>query len=83
MLRPEQLRLELEEITDVDISPGSDGRRGTVLEADFCGPVCELTVRLAGDGADPLLRVSSPGVNAPMVGARVRIRVAGLAHVFP
>ena len=80
MLRPEQLQLE--EITQAGYSPGNDGRMGTVLEADFCGPVCELTVRLAGDGADPLLRVSSPGVNAPMVGTRVRIRVAGQAHVF-
>ena len=80
MLRPEQLQLE--EITEAGTSPGSDGRIGTVLEADFCGPMCELTVRLAGDGEDQLLRVSSPGVNAPMVGTRVRIRVAGQAHVF-
>ncbi len=80
MLRPEQLQLE--EIAETDAGPLGEGRVGTVLEADFCGPVCELTVRLAGDGADPLLRVSSTGANAPLVGARVRIRVAGQAHVF-
>jgi iron(III) transport system ATP-binding protein len=80
MLRPEQLQLE--QITETDAVPVGGGCVGTVLEADFCGPVCELTVRLAGDGADQLLRVSSPGANAPLVGARVRIRVAGQAHVF-
>jgi iron(III) transport system ATP-binding protein len=80
MLRPEQLQLE--EIAEADTVVVGDGRVGTVMEADFCGPVCELTVRLAGDGADPLLRVSSPGASAPLVGARVRIRVAGPAHVF-
>jgi iron(III) transport system ATP-binding protein len=80
MLRPEQLQLE--EIAETDVVPLGEGRVGTVLEADFCGPVCELTVRLAGDGSDQLLRVSSPGANAPLVGARVRVRVAGQAHVF-
>ena len=80
MLRPEQLQLE--EITQADHAPSNDSCTGTVLEADFCGPVCELTVRLSGDGADQLLRVSSPGVNAPVVGTRVRIQVVGQAHVF-
>ncbi len=80
MLRPEQLRLE--EMAATDTVAAGDGRDGVVLEADFCGPVSELTVRLAGDGADQLLRVSSPGANAPLVGARVRIRVVGQAHVF-
>ena len=80
MLRPEQLQLE--EIPGLGAMAAGDGCLGMVLEADFCGPVCELTVRLEGDGNQQLLRVSSPGANAPVVGARVRLRIAGQVHVF-
>ena len=81
MLRPEQLQL-----TEVPASEGTGTPAGdclgVVLEADFCGPVCELTVRLlAHEGHAPLL-VRSPGLHAPTVGATVRIAVQGLAHVF-
>jgi iron(III) transport system ATP-binding protein len=77
MLRPEQLQLS--EVFDTD----STACLGEVLEADFCGPVCELSVRLlnAPQSVAPVL-VHSPGLRAPRVGARVRIRVEGLAHVF-
>jgi iron(III) transport system ATP-binding protein len=77
MLRPEQLQLS--EVFDTD----STACLGEVLEADFCGPVCELSVRLlnAPQSVAPVL-VRSPGLRAPRVGARVRIRVEGLAHVF-
>ena len=82
MLRPEQLQLE--EIPAAGPAAASgNGCLGRVLEADFCGPVCELTVRLSGDPTVPPLRVSSPGVQAPGVGATVRIKVIGQAHVFP
>ena len=80
MLRPEQLQLEEPPRAAMDGEPG--GCYGTVLEADFCGPVCELSVRLPGMDAGALLRVSSPGLQAPAVGARVRITVVGPAHVF-
>jgi iron(III) transport system ATP-binding protein len=81
MLRPEQLQL-----TEVPASAGSDTDAsnclGVVLEADFCGPVCELTVRLlAHEGHAPLL-VRCPGLHAPTVGATVSISVQGRAHVF-
>lgn len=77
MLRPEQLQLS--EVFDTD----STACLGEVLEVDFCGPVCELSVRLlnAPQSVAPVL-VRSPGLRAPRVGARVRIRVEGLAHVF-
>ena len=80
MLRPEQLQLE--EVAKTGTAAVKDGCLGTILEADFCGPVSELTVRLAGDGIEQLLRVSSLGANAPVVGASVRIWVVGQAHVF-
>jgi iron(III) transport system ATP-binding protein len=81
MLRPEQLQL-----TEVPASAGSgtdaSNCLGVVLEADFCGPVCELTVRLlAHEGHAPLL-VRCPGLHAPTVGATVSISVQGHAHVF-
>ncbi len=83
MLRPEQLQLE-ELAQDQAVAPARAHERfGTVLEADFCGPVSELSVGLSGDGAGaPPLRVSCPGAQAPSVGARVRITVRGKAHVF-
>ena len=82
MLRPEQLQLE-EVPRHAPTSPGGqDGCYGIVQDADFCGPVCELTVHLPGEGGGLSLRVSSPGIHAPAVGARVRIKVLGQAHVF-
>lgn len=84
MLRPEQLRLS--RIDDDDETITSDSCLAEVLESDFCGPDCVLTVRLlAGPFAphpEPLL-VRSNGILAPPVGSRVRIEVTGAAHVFP
>ena len=83
MLRPEQLQLE--ELTqDEAVAPAAPQERfGTVLEADFCGPVSELSVGLSGRGASAPLHVSCPGAQTPSVGARVRITIRGKAHVFP
>lgn len=83
MLRPEQLQLQ--ELADgQSIAHGElHARFGTVLEADFCGPMSELIVGLSADGAGVPLHVSCPGANAPGVGARVCITVRGKAHVFP
>ena len=83
MLRPEQLQLEELPLTGPMESTDPGACLGTVLEADFRGPVCELSVRVAGGISGPLLQVSCPGIHAPAAGARVRISVAGEAHVFP
>ena len=80
MLRPEQLQLEPVPTQDTATNAACIG---VVLEADFCGPVCELTVRLIGHDKQAPLQVSSPGVHAPVVGDRVSIKVIGQAHVFP
>jgi iron(III) transport system ATP-binding protein len=79
MLRPEQLQL-----TEVPAGEGSDAGHclGVVLEADFCGPVCELAVRLLSDLDSAPLLVRGPGLHAPLVGATVSISVQGHAHVF-
>lgn len=81
MLRPEQLQL-----TEVPAGDGSGGDAdhclGVVLEADFCGSVCELAVRLLSDPDSAPLLVRGPGLHAPMVGATVGISVQGHAHVF-
>ena len=77
MLRPEQLQL-----TEAAAGTEPGFCQGVVLEADFCGPVSELTVRLlAHEGSAPLL-VRSPGLYAPAVGTTVSIAVQGQAHVF-
>ena len=82
MLRPEQLQLDT---AGANAGPRADEATlsvaGSVLDADFCGATCEVSVRLNGpDG--PLLRVHGSGTQLPAVGARVRIRVVGQAHVF-
>ena len=78
MLRPEQ----------VSLSPDAPGNGsaplGEVLEADFGGADCALTLRLLdgpGSGGPPLL-LRCPGMQAPPVGSRVRIGVTGEAHLF-
>ena len=97
MLRPEQLQVvevPLEESAHAVAQEGSPAAcYGAVIDSDFGGSVCILSVRLlrgqggaamgAGD-ADwnaPLL-VRSPALHMPSVGAMVRITVAGQAHVL-
>ena len=83
MLRPEQLVLSA-----VDTgTPGRDSQAaclGVVEGVDFGGALCGLTVRLldpAQVGSAPL-RVHTPAIHIPPVGATVRIHVQGQAHVF-
>ncbi|MDB5812475.1 MAG: transporter ATP-binding protein [Betaproteobacteria bacterium] len=85
MLRPEQLQLSA-------IAPsGADakGCTGTITDMDFGGSACMLTVRLnasaasaVGSDASRSLLVRSSSIQAPPVGATVRITVTGRAHVF-
>ena len=94
MLRPEQLQVA--EVPAEAALRGSDagGCYGAVLDTDFGGPVCVLSVRLLRGSAaaqlpaeaaalwDQPLQVQTPGLHAPAVGAMVRISVDGQAHVF-
>lgn len=94
MLRPEQLQLTevSQDVAAQGHSPAACD--GVVMDADFGGAVSVLSVRLLrGTGASrpesdhavawntPLL-VHCPSLDAPTVGATVRITVAGQAHVF-
>jgi iron(III) transport system ATP-binding protein len=87
MLRPEQISLE--QVTADQAAAQADGVLGEVTEVDFGGSVCTVAVRLlngtslshgATDGASLLFQKPSSGLLP--IGAVVRIRVAGAAHVF-
>jgi iron(III) transport system ATP-binding protein len=91
MLRPEQLHVEQVPADAADGDVG-DPCLGTVIDTDFGGSVCVLSVRLlpgktAVDKADgtawdaPLL-VRTSALMVPPLGAKVRITVSGQAHVF-
>ena len=67
MLRPEQIVL------------GPSGVTGTVIDADFAGAFCAITLRLE-DGQRLSLRQSS--LDAPAEGTQVGVRVLGKAHLF-
>ncbi len=75
LLRPEQLRCSA--------APGATAPNGEVLDVDFTGPECLLTVRVGAGAEAPLLSVRSTGMLAPRVGAQVSIAVDGAAHVLP
>ena len=92
MLRPEQLLVSEVPAGMAGVDPAACF--GAVLDTDFGGSVCVLSVRLLrGNGvnalsdilpdllAEPLL-VRSPALQVPPVGAKVRITVTGQAHVF-
>ena len=74
MLRPEQLRLSA--MPGDEIAGACSGR---LAEAEFGGAAS--TVALAIFGA-PVLRFKYAGLGLPPPGSRLRIDVAGLAHVF-
>jgi iron(III) transport system ATP-binding protein len=84
LLRPEQLlltELPASGTASHQAPPGSSGCEGRVLDADFRGSECELTVCLF-DRDDTQLVVRSAGTHMPEVGAKVNIQVLGKAHVF-
>lgn len=85
MLRPEQLQLTEIPAADVD----AQGSFGVITETDFTGSACVMAVRLVGSAAkettngerSPLL-VRGRGIQAPPIGATVRITVTGRAHIL-
>lgn len=96
MLRPEQLRLTPVPVAEAGARVAEIAAcYGAVIDIDFGGSASLLSVRLInptlpeskrqvpGGGAwtEPLL-VRSSGLNAPAIGATVRITVQGHAHVF-
>ncbi|MEO6032353.1 MAG: TOBE domain-containing protein, partial [Burkholderiaceae bacterium] len=82
MLRPEQLRLS----TATGETAGPLVCFGIVTDFEFGGPTCDLTISVEANGtefaAQAPLRVRYPSNQAPTPGSRIRIEVAGSAHVF-
>jgi iron(III) transport system ATP-binding protein len=76
MLRPEQLVI----LPD----PQGDGPRAEVVEVDFGGAVCTLTLQLkrSDPGPETKLLLRSSCLEAPAAGAIVRIEVKGAAHAL-
>ena len=70
MLRPEQIRLD-----------ASDGHPATVIESEFSGPDCFLTLRLDGEGGSSIV-VRTATLTAPPTGTAIRIAVDTPAHVL-
>ncbi|KQR67935.1 sugar ABC transporter [Rhizobium sp. Leaf384] len=80
MLRPEQLRIRWLGLGEADLVKGA---RARVLESEFGGGLCRLTVEV-GEGPSRAvldLRVSGFDVAAP--GETVAIEVVGQGHVLP
>jgi iron(III) transport system ATP-binding protein len=74
MLRPEQIKF-----TPVD-DDASQGCFAHVVEVEFGGALRAVTVELISDGMK--LRITGTGLDLPPAGCRVRLNVAGPAHVF-
>ncbi len=73
MLRPEQIRV----VTDSSEKPYG----GRVVEVDFGGATCTVAVSLDGVALPPIL-IKTSSVALPSRGDRVRLEIAGKAHVF-
>jgi iron(III) transport system ATP-binding protein len=73
MLRPEQIRV----VTDSSEQPYG----GRVVEVDFGGATCTVAVSLDGVALPPIL-IKTSSVALPSRGDRVRLEIAGKAHVF-
>ncbi|MDM9649698.1 ABC transporter ATP-binding protein [Rhizobium sp. S163] len=73
MLRPEQIRVV------TDNSEKLYG--GRVVEVDFGGATCTVAVSLDGVALPPIL-IKTSSVALPSRGDRVRLEIAGKAHVF-
>jgi iron(III) transport system ATP-binding protein len=81
MLRPEQVWLTRVPATGPALAPGPDTSFGEVVDVEFGGAVCTLSVRLRND-ADRVLQLRRSSNDLPAVGEVVRIAVVGAAHVF-
>ena len=78
MLRPEQIQLEIE-----SKSGRSDPVRGVVVERRFAGSTCDLTIDVEqSESSRKTIATKWPSFDAPVLGQKVTLSVAGLAHIF-
>jgi iron(III) transport system ATP-binding protein len=93
MLRPEQVSLAQVRSECAAEASGQGTPFGEVLDIEFGGAVCTLSVRLPNDvdaarlgsndrAESNVLQLRRPSIDVPPVGAIVRIAVVGAAHVF-
>jgi iron(III) transport system ATP-binding protein len=94
MLRPEQVSLAQVSPDDLAKTSGPGEPFGEVVDLEFGGAVCTLSVRLRDDDNPPrpgsndraksstLLQLRRPSNDLPPLGAILRIAVVGTAHVF-
>ncbi|MDM9621329.1 ABC transporter ATP-binding protein [Rhizobium sp. S96] len=73
MLRPEQIRVVTDE--------SEQKYGGRVVEVEFGGATCTVAVSLDGVALPPIL-IKTSSVALPARGDRVRLDIAGKAHVF-
>ncbi|QFY61707.1 ABC transporter ATP-binding protein [Rhizobium grahamii] len=73
MLRPEQIRVVTDE--------SNSNYGGRVVEVEFGGATCTVSVSLEGVALPPIL-IKTSSVALPARGDRVRLDIAGKAHVF-
>ncbi|KQV73112.1 ABC transporter ATP-binding protein [Rhizobium sp. Root1220] len=73
MLRPEQIRVVADD--------GDQKHGGRVVEVEFGGATCTVAVSLDGVALPPIL-IKTSSVALPERGDRVRLDIAGKAHVF-
>ena len=81
MLRPEQIAV----LPGGTAAGGSSAMAGAeVVDVDFSGAVCQVSVRLPPTGGYPGLTLVLPQLRTgvPALGAAVRLTVTGMAHVF-
>ncbi|MGI2031671.1 ABC transporter ATP-binding protein [Rhizobium panacihumi] len=74
MVRPEQIEI-------MAYGEGGEGVSGIASQIDFCGPRYDVTITT--EGPEPfVMRLSLPSRNILGEGERIRLTVAGPAHVF-
>ncbi|MBS0241453.1 MAG: ABC transporter ATP-binding protein [Proteobacteria bacterium] len=85
LLRPEQIRLTGAGSDRQGGDAGSDERAATVVDVDFAGAYCSVTLELAAEAgvkADPVV-VRTQGAQQLSRGDEVWLTIDGIAHVFP
>jgi len=80
MLRPEQISLAVNSAQ----SQGIGAPLVEVVEIDFGGAACTVSLRLAGLSGAPMERLSlrQPSTQLPDIGATMQIAILGKAHIF-
>lgn len=80
MLRPEQLRIRWLGLGEAELVKGT---RARVLDSEFGGGLCRLTVEVGEGAARTVLDLRVSGFDVAAPGETVAIEVVGQGHVLP